>query len=439
MKQRRVIVVSAVVIVATLAVAAVVVARSSVSRLAADTSQPTVPTIRVERGSLELTVYMDGELRASRQQTIMAPTVGGALRFLTLLDTGVEVKAGDVIAEFDPADQQFALEQAESELLEADQEIVKRKADTDVQVAGDKVKRLTDQFNVRRAELDAQVTPDLVSGNDFKIRQASLDEARRTLAQTERDVASRVALNSAGLSVLQQKRARSNLSAERARQNIESLVIKAPMDGVVSVRENQDAAGGFFFFGMTLPAYRVGDTTTPGRAIVDIFDLSALEIRGSVNEQDRANISAGQKVTVKSNVAPSKPLTATVKSVSGLGRADRSAGPLRVFDVILVLDAAEKDLRPGTSVSLVAQGNKIDNVLVLPRQAVFEVDGKPVVYERTAEGFAARAIKVVQRTESRVAVDGVPQGTEVALVNPAAAASGTPKPAAPASGPRLAP
>ena len=169
-----------------------------------------------------------------------------------------------------------------------------------------------------------------------------------------------MALNTAGLSVLQQKRARSNLSAERARQNIESLVIKAPMDGVILVRENQDAAGGFFFFGMTLPAYRVGDTTTPGRAIVDIFDISALEIRASVNEQDRANISVGQKVTVRSNVAPSKRLTATVKSVSGLGRADRSAGPLRMFDVILVLDAAEKELRPGTSVSLVAQGKKIE-------------------------------------------------------------------------------
>jgi HlyD family secretion protein len=423
MKTRRVIVISAVVVIAALAAAGVVVARSTITK-AADNASPTVPTTRVARGSLELTVHMDGELRASHQQQILAPTVGGALRLLSLVDTGAEVKNGDTVVEFDPADQQFALEQAESELLEAEQEIIKSKADTNVQAAGDKVKLLTAQFDVRRAELDALVKEDLVSANDFKIRLASLDEARRTLAQTERDVASQAALNNAGLSVLEEKRAKAKLSADRARQNIESLVIKAPMDGVVSVRENQDAAGGFFFGGMTLPVYRVGDSANPGRVIQDIFDLSTLEIRATVNEQDRANLSPGQTVQVTSSAIPGQTLSATIKSISGLGRSDRQAGPLRLFDVTLVLNKVDRELRPGTAVTLVAQGQKIDNVLVLPRQAVFEVDGKPVVYERTQTGFTPRSVKVVQRTESRVAIDGVPQGTDVALVNPDIAATG---------------
>jgi HlyD family secretion protein len=435
MTKRPAIAISALCALTALAVAGVVTARSTASKIAEQA--PAVPTTRVERGSLELTVHMDGEFRASRQQTIMAPTVGGSLRILSLLETGTEVKQGDTIVEFDPADQLFALEQAQSEVLEAEEEIIKRKADTAAQVARDRVTLLTEQFNLRRAELDAAVTADLIPANDFKIRQASVEEARRTLAQTERDVGTRATLNVAGLSVLEEKRAKATLTADRARQNIESLVIKAPIDGVISVRENQDAAGGFFFAGMTLPAYRVGDTANPGRVILDILDLSTLEIRASVNEQDRANISPGQKLNVTSSVAPSQVLTATVKTVSGLGRADRNAGPLRLFDVISTLDRADRDLRPGASVTLVAPGQRVDEVLLLPRQAVFEVDGKTVVYERTAAGFEPRAIKVVQRTESRVAIEGVPQGTEVALVNPDTAPSGPAKPAAP--GPRLGP
>jgi hypothetical protein len=188
---------------------------------------------------------------------------------------------------------------------------------------------------------------------------------------------------------------------------------------------------------MTLPAYRVGDTANPGRVILDILDLSTLEIRASVNEQDRANISPGQKLNVTSRVAPSQVLTATVKTVSGLGRTERNAGPLRLFDVIAALDRADQDLRPGASVTLVAPGQRVDEVLLLPRQAVFEIDGKTVVYERTAAGFEPRAIKVVQRTESRVAIEGVPQGTDVALVNPDTTPSGPAKPVA--SGPRLGP
>src|SRR5207248_2606153 len=98
-----------------------------------------------------------------------------------------------------------------------------------------------------------------------------------------------------------------------------------------------------------------------------------------------------------------------------------------------------RDLRPGTAVKLVSPGRKIDNVLVLPRQAVFEVDGKPIVYERTPAGFSPRSIKVIQRSESRVAVDGVPQGVDVALVNPDAAATGAgaTKPRASAAGPAV--
>ena len=42
-------------------------------------------------------------------------------------------KGGEVVMEFDPSDQQYALEQAKSELAEAEQEIVKMRADADVQ------------------------------------------------------------------------------------------------------------------------------------------------------------------------------------------------------------------------------------------------------------------------------------------------------------------
>ena len=61
--------------------------------------------------------------------TLVAPPVGGMLRLVKMVPTGVPVKSGEVIVEFDPADQQFTLEQAKSEVAEAEQEIAKMKAD----------------------------------------------------------------------------------------------------------------------------------------------------------------------------------------------------------------------------------------------------------------------------------------------------------------------
>jgi HlyD family secretion protein len=234
--------------------------------------------------------------------------------------------------------------------------------------------------------------------------------------------------------VAEEARTKARLAVDRAKQNIDSLVVKAPMDGFVVARDNRDASGGFFYSGMSLPEYRAGDSVFPGRPIADVFDLSQMEIRAKVNEQQRNNVAAGQAAAVESNALPEARLTAKVATVSGLAQSDwwGSSGPLRDFDVTLRLDQADARLRPGTSVRLALAGTRVDNVLHVPRQAIFEKDGKPVVYVRVGDRFEPRTVKPTQRTESRVAIDGVPEGSEVALANPESAAR-TKSPASPAA------
>lgn len=395
--------------------------RSTMSAMA-DTG-PAIPTARAERGVLDIQVHMTGELRASRQQALTAPPVGGTLRILTMVENGTEVTAGDVILSFDPADQRHALEQAESELLEAEQNILKRRADIGAQEAQDQVALLTARFNVRRAELDAQVDRDLIPANEYQIRQVSLEEARKAFERTEQDILARSAVSKAGLSVLQEARMKAQIAADRARQNMEMLEIRAPIDGVVAARENLDGVT-VYFAGMMVPAYRVGDMVSPGRPVVDLFDVQGMEIRATVNEQERANLAVGQTVAVTSRSAPGAALAARVQAISGLGRAVMQQGPLRRFDVTLELTTPDARLLPGTSVDLVVQGARVEDALMLPRQAVFEQDGKPIVYLKAGAGFEPSEIKILSRSESRVAIDGIDAGAEVALIKPSSVPSG---------------
>ena len=389
----------------------------------ASAAAPVVPVATVTRGSLALTVYLTGELRATKQSMLTVPPVGGALRILSMTGTGIAVKKDEAVMEFDPADQQYALEQAESELLEAEQEMIKRRAEILVQESGDKVALLTAQYDVRRAALDAMLDKDLISENEYKIRQAELTEAKRNLTKLEQDVAARSVTSKASLAVLQERKARADINATRARTNMSNLILRAPMDGVVSVRDNMDAGGGFFYEGMAMPPYRPGDTVYSGRPVVDVFDVSTLEVRARVNEQERANVSVGQTATIESDVLTSVRPTAKVSSIAGLGRPDSRFGPLRQFDVTLELRDADPRLRPGSTVRLLVAGETVKNVLLLPRQALFEIDGKPTVYLRTGSGeaFSPRPIKVLHRTESQIALEGLDEGVEVALVDPVAA------------------
>src|SRR5262245_55932665 len=97
---------------------------STTSAAEATADGPLIPTAQVVRGSIALDVNVTGELRAAKSVMLPAPSVGGTLRILRLQPTGAAVKAGDILVELDPSDQEFALEQARSQLEEADQTIV---------------------------------------------------------------------------------------------------------------------------------------------------------------------------------------------------------------------------------------------------------------------------------------------------------------------------
>ena len=397
-----------------------------------------IPTTRVAKGRLELNIHAVGELRAGRTVTLITPPVGGMLRIVRMVPTGVSVKNGDVVMEFDPADQQYALEQARTELAEAEQEIVKMKADREVQLAQDAVDLLTARFDVRRAELDAQGN-EFISPIDAQKNVLSLEEARRRLAQLEDDVKSRSVTSQASLQVVQEKRNKAELAMQRAQQQIDSLVLKATVDGVVSVKENPDASGGFFFYGMVLPEFREGDSVWPGRPVADIIESGKMELRAKIDESDRSNLVEGQVADVSVDTLPGQTFKAKVGSLAGLasrgGFFEPTASISRLFDVTFQFENLDPRLKAGASARVFIKGKPIDEALHVPRQAVFEKNGKNHVFVRVGERFEPRDVKVVQRTESRIALDGITAGLEIALVDPtattkpAAASSASPLPA----------
>jgi len=393
-----------------------------------------VPTAKVVRGPLKLTVFATGELRAGRTMSLMAPPAGGSLRIVKLLQTGAPARKDDVVIEFDPADQQFALEQAKTDLAEAEQQIVKMKADNAVQASQDMLDILSARYNVRRGELDA-------AGNEFigaieaQKNTLTLEENRRRLEQLEQDAKQRAVTSAAALAVLDERRTKATLAMERARGIIDNLVVTSPIDGIISVKENRD--GQFFFFsGMVLPQYREGDTTFSGRNIADVVESGRMEVRAKVTEVDRDNLKAGQAATVQVDALPGRTFNAKVGALSG-GAARGSffeTSAVRQFDIGLELEKPDPLMRAGSSLRVVIDGDEIPNALHVPRQGVFEKNGKNFVYLQIGDRFDRRDVKVVNRTEGRAAIDGLHEGDVIALVDPDVASQRTKTASGPATG-----
>jgi HlyD family secretion protein len=421
MKSRRAIVWAVVAVVLCAVVGVVAAAR----RVSPSTSATDVPTGRVKRGDLDMKVLVRGELKASHSEMLTAPPIGGgALQITHLLHTGSVVKKGDLVMEFDPSEQRFKLDQNRSELLQAEQEITKAKADALVVAAQDRVALLKARFDVRRAELEVQKN-ELVSAIDARKNQLALEGAQRVLVELEQDVKSRIASNQATISLAEEKRNKAKLAMEQAQGNIGKMRVIAPMDGLVALEKNEGASGGFFFEGMSLPEYREGDQVEPGRTVGQVIDPNGMELIAKVGELERNRIKEGQSVDIQLDALPATLIHGTVKNVAGNNaRRFWDDDTTTRFEVSVTLASTDPRMRPGLTAHVSINSDPRKNVLYVPRQALFLKDNKRVVYVRSAGNFETHEVKIQAENESRAAIEGIDAGTEIGLVDPTAPRKG---------------
>jgi multidrug efflux pump subunit AcrA (membrane-fusion protein) len=405
------------------------------SRVSLPAKSDEIPLAEVKRGDIDLQVHATGELRASHAIMLTAPAVGGdSLQLTHLARTGQFVKKGDLVFEFDPSEQHYKLEQNNSELQQAEQEIAKAKADAVVLGAVDKVVLLKDRYAVRRAELDVQKN-ELVSKIDADKNELALEQAKRVLAEQEKDVESHKASGQAATYLAQEKANKSRLAMDQAQQNLDKMRVTSPMDGLVSIQKNTYASGGFYFTGMTLPDYHEGDQVQAGSSIAQVVDPQGLELTSRIGEQDHANVQMGEPVEVIFDALPGQVFHGKVKSVGGMSvRQIFSNNGGGNFEVSIQLADADSRLRSGFTAQIVFLGGIKKNVIYLPRQALFLKDGKRIVYVKKGNGYEQREVKIDSQNESRAAIEGLEAGSKIALVDPTAprkstgnSASGTPE------------
>ena len=383
-----------------------------------------VPTTTVKQADVQLKTLTTGAMRSKDSRVIAAPPIaGGTLQIVKLARFGAQVHKGDVVLEFDPSQQEYNLAQNRSDLLQAEQEIAKAKADAAVQTGEDQTALLKAKYTVRQAELEVSKN-ELVSKIDAQKNVLALDEAKRALAQLEQDIHSHSASNKAALAISEEKRHKARLAMDQAEENIKKMRITAPIDGLVVIHGNRDSTGGWFFDGMTLPDYHVGDQVNPGSPIAEVIDVSHLEVYAQVGESDHSNLKPGEPVDIQVNALPGDRFTGKVETVGGATSHEFwDDNAQRKFDVTILLDKPDPRLRPGFAAELGIRGDQLSNAVSIPSEAVFDRGGKKIVYCKQHGSFQAQQVKVRALSEGRAVLEGIQPGTVVALVNPETRAS----------------
>lgn len=407
---------------------------ASVSRFAGlRQSEPAVPTVKVTKAPVEMKIHTIGELRPLKTAMIVAPPVaGGTLQIVQIVEAGTLVQEGDIVVAFDPSEQEYNLEQSRSQLEEAEQQIRKMQADQAVRVAQERVTLLRAQYEVQRAELKVRGN-DVLSGIEARKNVLALQEARRKLQQLQRDIQSRASSDAADLMVQNVARTKAMLGMKTAQQFIDNMTCRAPMRGIVVLGQNLEAlvsASGSISISSEseIPRFRQGDQAYPGRLIAQIQAVDQIEIAATVLETDRANMMPGQTVEVRMDSHPLKTYPGTLKSLAESASSSEYAGSVvdylealstRSFASVFEVRTNGDSLKLGVTAQITIPGKATEKALSLPRQAVHQKSGKSVVYVRRHNGWQPREVRIKYLTESRAVIDGLAEGVEVALMDPA--------------------
>ena len=379
-----------------------------------------IPTAHVRKAEFIISVKTRGEIRSTRSVILAAPQVPDP-KITRLAESGKVVNAGDVVVEFDAAQQeQFYLDRSTS-VRTVDSEIVQLKATHRITDEADQMNMMTTEYNVERAKLEASKA-EVVSEIEGAKSRIDVGISQGDLGQQKVVVGSHKVSQEADLQRLQQKKDKTVRDQERAKGYLSKMVMRAPITGIVNILPNFRASGNF---GSSPPGFKEGDRAWTGAAIAEIPDLTSMRIELKLDEVDRGKLQTGQMVRIRVDALPEKELNAELDWISPIAAiAFRGMGLTeKTFPARATLKNLDPRLRPGMSGSAEIIIENASNAILIPARASFVNKGKPSVWVQRGAGYEIREIVVGKRNEiDMVVTSGLREGETIYLENPIEAA-----------------
>ena len=379
---------------------------------------PNVTTGDVTRGDFVDYIQIRGDIRPAKSIQLAAPLdAGGEMQIVKLVKNGAAVKKGEIVVEFDSTSLNQRLMERRSELKTAEGEIEQSLAQTKITAEQRQTEILKAKYDVERAKLDLGKR-DIVSRLEYENAKLALADAEQRLKEIEAKSLSTAAGIEAELTGRRRRRDKAQADVERTLRSISALKLVAPADGTVNILPNPRSGGPFGGGGVE---FREGDRAWPGAGILELPDLSSIHLEARLDESDRGRLKVGQAATVKIEAVPGKEFAAKVDLISVLARVDFSSGwpPVRNFDLGLILEERDPRIRPGMTATARIAADKMPNATLVPAEAIFQKDGRPVVYRLNGSKFDEQSIEIVRRGREQAAISaGVEPGDKLAMRRP---------------------
>jgi len=306
-------------------------------------------TVKVERGEIRSLVTATGTINPVI--TVLVGTqVSGTIKAL-YADFNSRVKAGQVIAQIDPAIFEAQVEQGRANLLNAQAMLSSARANL-----------FNAEANLKKAEIAVADTKRTLDRNielmeKGVIAQATLDTSRANYdsAVAQREIA--LAQLEAAKSQLESAKAQVEQAKASLRiyeTNLKYTTIRSPVNGIV-ISRNVD----------------VGQTVAASLQAPTLFtiakDLTQMQVDTNVSEADIGRIAIGQEATFTVDAYPEVVFKGRV---SDIRNAPITVQNVVTYDVVIQVDNRDLKLKPGMTANVSILVAHKDGILKIPNAAL---------------------------------------------------------------------
>jgi RND family efflux transporter MFP subunit len=286
-----------------------------------------VATVREATAAQAAVLNASGYVTPRRRATVSSKITGKIAE--VLIDEGMLVTAGQVLARLDDSDAMVVLRAAEADSAVA------------AEALGELEVRLANASRTL-ARLEEMGARGLVSDED-------LDNARTVVASYEAEIkVARGRVTAAGR------------AADVARLNVDNCIVRAPFAGIIVSKDAQPGE-------IVSPISAGGGYTRTG--IATIVDMASLEVEVDVNESYISRVAPGQRVESVLDAYPDWRIPSHVRTV--IPTADREKATVKVR---ISFDQLDPRILPdmGVKVSFLegAADSSTANLTLVPRDAV---------------------------------------------------------------------
>jgi HlyD family secretion protein len=321
----------------------------------------TIETAPVEFRGIEQIVHSTGEVAAA-QATDIKCEISGRVAKLNV-KPGDRVTAGQVLMVLDDAE--LKSEEQEAALRIEASRLRQSKAQMDYE---------------RKAQLSKEK---FVMGKELEDAKTELDLATNA-----------VDIDGARLQTLREKLVKST--------------IRAPHDGTVlnlKVREGVIVTG--------------ANTSGESTLLMQVANLSELQVQSEINEIDVIKISPGMETSVSFESVPGLVLGGIVNYVSPSALPKEKDRSIRVFAMTIMLHSTSEQVKPGITANVTISAAKNPHALAVSVAAVFTENNEPSVFVRNGDSFERRKVELGINDDAFVEIkQGVKEGEQVAMQHP---------------------